>query len=212
VTIDSYLAALGRALPRSARLRALPEIREHLRDAAARHREAGRSRFDAEAAATKEFGPVAEVARRIGTELAIRETRIATALALAAVAFFVFPLHVVPESTLPPAPWAEMPTDLLVLQRVAIAFWVFAGAFAGLSVVLAWTRFTSYTARLLALAAVSMASSAAVSAALVARWFSYTPATPSWGFAVPLAVACLVACAFTARWARSSRARLLAIE
>ena len=35
-----------------ARLRALPEIREHLRDAAARHREAGRSPFDAEAART----------------------------------------------------------------------------------------------------------------------------------------------------------------
>jgi hypothetical protein len=212
VTIDAYLVALERALPRSARLRALAEVREHLRDTAERHREAGVAPFEAEAAATREFGPVSEVARRIGAELAVRETRIASVLALGAVAFFVFPLYVVPENTLPPAPWAEIPVDLVVLQRVAVAFWVFAGAFAGLSVVLAWTRWTPYASRLLALATISIASSLAVSVALVVRWFSYTPATPSWGLAAPLAASCLAACAFMALWSRSSRRHLLAAD
>lgn len=82
MTIDAYLAELERSLPRVGRNRALREAREHLRDAAARHREAGASDHDAEAAATNDFGPVDEVALRLSAELAVRQTRIASAAAV----------------------------------------------------------------------------------------------------------------------------------
>ena len=140
VTIDAYLAELSRLLPRTARLRALAEVREHLRDSAARHRAAGVSPGDAELRATGEFGEVELVAHRLGGELAIRETRIAALLALAAVAFFVFPFYVVPENTLPPATWVEKPYELLVLQRVALGLWLAAGVLAVASTALAWSR------------------------------------------------------------------------
>ncbi len=82
MTIDAYLAELERALPRTRRDRALREAREHLRDAAARHRAAGASDFEAETAATRDFGPVDEVARRLSAELAVRKRRMASALVL----------------------------------------------------------------------------------------------------------------------------------
>jgi hypothetical protein len=80
VTIDAYLAELERGLPRTGRDRALREAREHLRDAAARHRAGGVPDFEAETAATRDFGPVDEVARRLSAELAVRKKRIASAL------------------------------------------------------------------------------------------------------------------------------------
>ena len=80
LTIDAYLAELERALPRSGRDRALREVREHLRDAAARHRANGATDVAAETAATTDFGPVDEVARRLSAELALRKRRVASAL------------------------------------------------------------------------------------------------------------------------------------
>ena len=80
MTIDAYLSELERALPRTGRDRALREVREHLRDAASRHRTGGASEFDAEAAATRDFGPVDEVARRLCVELAGRRRRVASVL------------------------------------------------------------------------------------------------------------------------------------
>jgi hypothetical protein len=210
MTIDAYVAELERSLSWAARRRALPEIKEHLRDSAARHRAAGASSFEAEEAATRDFGPAADVARRVDRELAVRETRLASVLALGAVLAFVVPLYVVPENTLPPAPWAELPTELLVLQRIAIAFWLFAGAFAAVSAVLAWTRWSSFISRTLGLAIASLTTSIVASAALVVRWFSYTPATPEWGLAAPLAASCLSACVLAALWTRSTRRRLAA--
>lgn len=209
MTIDVYLAALERALPRVARRRALREVRDHLRDSAARNRAAGASEFDAEGAATREFGPVAEVARRLSAELAVRETRIAAVLVLGAVAFFVFPLYVVPENSLPPAPWAEKPDDILLLQRVAIGLWLLAGMLAAVSVALAWTRWPRGTALALLGATVAIAGSIVASSIMVVRWFEVTSSTPNFALAVPLAAASLVACAFAAVWARSRR-RLLA--
>ncbi len=85
MTIDAYLAELENALPRTRRDRALREAREHLRDAAARHRAAGVSDFEAEVAATRDFGPVDEVARRLSAELAVRERKVASALVLLSV-------------------------------------------------------------------------------------------------------------------------------
>lgn len=210
MTIDAYLAELERRLPRIARLRALPEIREHLRDGAARHGAAGLSPFDAEAAATRDFGSVADVARRFGSELAVRETRIASVLSLAGVAFFVFPLYVVPENTLPPAPWAEKPHDIAFLQGVAVGLWLLAGALAAASVLLSLSRWPRLAPLTLLSAACGIAGSITVSVVLVVRWFALTPATPNWGYAAPLALACLGVCAAAALWARSSSRRFVA--
>lgn len=180
-----------------------------MRDSAARHRSGGLPPHAAEAAAVDDFGPAEVVARRLAREGAIREIRVATLGALGAVAFFVFPLYVVPENTLPAAPWAEKPRDVLVLQMVTVAFWLVAGAIATASVVLAWTRWSRFAAPVLGAAFVAIAGSALTAAALVERWFAAAPATPSWPLVgAPLAVGCLVACAAAAKWART-RGRVL---
>jgi hypothetical protein len=208
MTIDAYLAELERRLPRLTGRRALAEVREHLRDTASRQRSAGMSAAAAEEAATSAFGPPDDVARRFLAELVPRELRVAAALALGAVAFFVVPLYVVPENTLPPAPWLEKPQDLLVLQVAGVGLWVAAGALALAAAVLAWTRWLRLVVPTLESAAVALVASIAVDAALVVRWFSYTPATAGWGLALPLALACLAVCGGSALWARASRRRL----
>jgi hypothetical protein len=208
VTIDAYLAELERRLPRLTRRRALAEVREHLRDAASRHRSAGMSAPAAEAAATRAFGPPDDVARRFLAELVPRELRAAATLALGAVVFFVVPLYVVPENTLPPAPWLEKPRDLQVLQTVGIAFWAAAGLLALAAAVLAWTRLNRFVVPALTCASVALLASIVLDAALVVRWFSYTPATPGWALAAPFAAACLVVCGGGALWARASRRRI----
>jgi len=210
MTIDAYLAELERRLPRIARRRILAEAQEHLRDSAARHSsEGGLVPHDAEAAAVADFGPVEIVARKLAATGAIRETRIATVVALGAVAFFVVPLYVVPENTLPPAPWQEKPRDIALLQLVSVALWVAAGALALAAAALSWTRWSRLAALPLACAPIALAGSVAFSVVLVVRWFALTPNTPNWALAAPLAAMCLVACAAAALWARSSRRRLV---
>ena len=206
MTIDSYLAELRRLLPRVARVRALPEVREHLRDAAARHRAAGMPPGDAEVRATGEFGDATEVATRLGRELAVRETRLASLLALLAVAMFVFPLYVIPENTLGPAPWVEKPRDIAALQNLALGLWVTAGVLATASVVLAWTRRQRTASTLLVAVAVAMLGVTAASIALYVRWHEETLASPSW--AIPPAVVCVGAVAAAAAWNISTRRRL----
>lgn len=208
MTIDAYLVALERLLPRSARLRVLPEVREHLRDTATAQRASGLSPLDAEVAATRAFGAVEDVSRRLGGELAVRESRLAGALAVATTVFFVFPLYVVPENTLPPAPWTEKPRDIALLQNVALACWIVACLLAAAALLLAWTRWFRHTAPVLACATAAIMGATAVTAAVAVRWFSLTPATPAWSLAAPLALACVVACSAAALWARSSGRRL----
>jgi hypothetical protein len=208
MTIDAYLGELERRLPRMGRRRVLAEAQEHLRDSAARHRAVGVSAHASELAATADFGPVEVVARRLTAEGAIRETRIATLAALGAVAFFVFPLYVVPENTLPPAPWAEKPRDIFVLQQVSIGLWLVAGALATAGAVVAWTRWSRLAAPVLAAAATAIAGSALAAAVLVVRWYAVTPSTPNWPLAGALAAICLLACTVAASWARA-RGRLL---
>ncbi|CAN5273951.1 hypothetical protein BH09ACT13_BH09ACT13_13590 [soil metagenome] len=195
MTIDAYLEALERRLPRISRRRILAEAQEHLRDSAERHGSKGLPPHIAEAAAVADFGPVEIVARRLAEQGAIRDTRIAALVALGAVAFFVFPLYVVPENTLPPAPWAEKPRDIFVLQLVSIAFWLGAGGLAAAGAVLAWTRWSRFASIVLIAACAGIAGSTVVAAVLVARWFSLTPATPNWALAAPLALGSLLACA-----------------
>jgi hypothetical protein len=208
VTIDAYLAELERRLPRLGRRRILAEAREHLRDSAVRHRAAGVSAPAAELAATADFGSIEVVARRLAREGAVRETRIATLAALGAVAFFVFPLYVVPENSLPPAPWAEKPRDIFVLQLVSVAIWLVAGALAAASAAVAWTRWSYLAAPVLVTASAAIAGASAVVAAIGARWVALTPATPNWPLAAALAAGCLLACLAAATWALTHR-RLL---
>ena len=209
MTIDAYLAELERRLPRIGRRRVLAEAHEHLRDSAARARAAGISDHAAEAAAVADFGPVELVSRRLAGEGARRETRIATLVALGAVAFFVFPLYVVPENTLPPAPWAEKPAEIFVLQLVTVALWLLAGALAAASAALAWTRWAHVAAPVLAAASAAIAGSTVAAAVLVERWFAVAPATPSWPLVgAPLAVGCLLACVAAMTWTLAHR-RLL---
>ena len=201
MTIDAYLAELERRLPRIARRRVVVEAQEHLRDSAARHRAAGLSPHAAETAAVENFGSVEIVARRLAVEGAVRETRISTLVALGAVAFFVVPLYVVPENTLPPAPWAEKPRDIFVLQLVSIAFWLGAGALATASAALAWTRWSRLAAPVLTAALVAIAGSVLVAAALVERWFAAASETPAWPLiAAPLAAGCVAVCALATAW------------
>ncbi len=192
--------------------RSRAEVREHLRDAADRYEARGLSRADAERAAVSDFGPVDEIGRRLGFELAVRETRVAAALAVCATVFFVFPLYVVPENTLPPAPWLEKPRDIVVLQLVMVALWVAAGVLALAATAVAWTRLSKLAAPVLSAALVALAGSLVAGIVLTVRWFSYTPSTPNWALAAPLAAACLVACAGAAAWARSSRGRLELVD
>jgi hypothetical protein len=212
VTIDRYLAELERRLPRLARRRALAEAREHLHDAAARHQHRGLPREAAEALAVEDFGHFELVARRFASEVAVRETRLAAALALGAALFFVFPLYVVPENTLPPAPWLEKPRDIFLLQLVSVGLWLAAGALALAATALSWTRWSRLASPAVTCALIALAGSVAVSVALVVRWFALTPATPNWAFAAPLGAACLVVCAGAAVWARSSCRRLVVYD
>lgn len=210
MTIDAYLVALERLLPRFAGRRAVAEVREHLRDTAAEQSAAGLSPLDAEVAATQAFGAVDEVARRLGAELAVHESRFACVLALGATALFVFPLYVVPENTLPPAPWAEKPSDIALLQGIAVGCWIGACLLAATATLFAWTRWSRLAAPLLVCSAASVTGSTAVSIVLVERWFALTPATLNWALAAPLAATCVALCGAAAVWARSSRPRLLA--
>jgi hypothetical protein len=208
VTVDSYLAELRRLLPRTARLRVLPEVREHLRDAAARHRAEGASPGNAEMLATAEFGDVRGVAARLGRELAIRETRIAALLVLGVVALFIFPLYVIPENTLPPAPSAEKPSELLALERAALGLWLAAGMLATVSAVLAWSRWRRAVPVALIATAAAIAGASGVSGALFWRWSVHTPSTPNLALANALALPIVIACVTAAWWTVTSRRRL----
>lgn len=209
MTIDAYLAELERRLPLTARPRALSEVREHLRDAAARHRAEGVSPADAELRATGEFGVVTEVAARLGGELAVRETRIAALVALGAVALFVFPFYVVPENSLPPATWEEKPFELLALQRVILGLWLTAGALALIGAALAWSRRPSIASFVLATTAAAITGASVMTAVLLWRWAEHSPATPNLALSSALAVPIIAVCGVAAWWTLASRRRLV---
>jgi hypothetical protein len=211
MTIAEYIAELERRLPRSGRRRVLAEVGEHLRDSASGHASRGLSRIAAEAAAVEDFGPIDLVARRLAAHGALRETRLATVVALAAVGFFVFPLYVVPENTLPPAPWVEKPRDVLVLQLVTVALWIAAAGLAMAGAALAWTRWSRLAAPVLVSTSAVLTAAVLAAVVLVERWFEAAPSTPSWPLlAAPLAIGCLAACGAGSRWAL--RRRILLAE
>jgi hypothetical protein len=210
VTIAMYLSELSRRLPRVRRGRILAEARAHLRDSASRHEADGLTRAVAEEAATHDFGDVSDVARRFAAEVAITETRLASALAFGSVLFFVFPLYVVPENTLPPATWTEKPVGILVLQTLSVALWVSAGVLAAASAALALTRWSHLTAPLLEGVLRTLGASILVSVLLVAHWATESSIVVLWPLVSgPLAFACLATCAEAAGWAHSRRCRLV---
>jgi hypothetical protein len=210
VTVAAYVAELAGRLPRLGRRRILKEVEAHLEDASRRHQSEGLPREEAEAAAIRDFGDVTVVARGLAAEVAVRETRIAPLLALGATAFFVFPLYVVPENTLPPAEWATKPQDVLVLQVATIALWLAAGALAAASSLLAWTRWSRFASPVLQLGFGALTASVVASLVLAVRWVVTVPDAYVWPLlAGPLALGCLAACAQAAGWAHSRRCRLV---
>jgi hypothetical protein len=126
------------------------------------------------------------------------------------VAFFVFPLYVVPENTLPPATWSERPFGIALLQAVSIGLWVTAGVLASVGTALACTRWSRVAAPLLEGVLRALAASILVSVFLVIHWIVSASVVVLWPLLPgPLALTCLAACAEAAGWAHSRRCRLV---
>ncbi len=106
---ERYVRELEARLPFAlgVRRRVLAEVREHLR-------EGGQD-------ALGRFGPVDELAAELAGELRLRAAARASWLVPAVVVAIVFPFYVVPENTLPPAPWVVKPDYLAWKQHVAVA-------------------------------------------------------------------------------------------
>jgi hypothetical protein len=106
---DRYVRELEARLPFALGLRnrAVAEIREHLRDGGDE--------------ALARFGPVEGLAAELSSELRARAAARASWLVPPLIALFVFPLYVLPENTLPPAPWDRKPDYLAWKQDVALA-------------------------------------------------------------------------------------------
>ena len=209
--VDEYLADLARRLPRTHRPRFLAEAEEHLRDAANANRLRGLDAAAAERAAIRSFGDPEVVARRFAAVSALSSVRLGSLLALAAVVALVLPLYGIPENTLPPARWEEKPTDIAVLQALAMAFWLTAVVLAALGFGSSLARHTRLAAGALVAATAAVAGFLAVGVVLFARWLAEAPWTPLWpflGLALPITVACLGVCVAASLWVRD-RSRTL---
>lgn len=111
---ERYLRELERRLPFALGLRerVVAEIREHLREGGDE--------------ALARIGPVDELAEELARELRVRAAARASWLIPVLVALFVFPFYVVPENTLPPAPWDVKPDYLAWKQHTAVGAWLVA--------------------------------------------------------------------------------------
>jgi hypothetical protein len=173
--VSAYLEELRRRLPATLRRRFLQEARDHIEDGG----------LDA-------FGPLDEVASRMRRELARETDRLATRGILRLVAVYVIPLYVIPENTLPPAPWDTMPSHLAWKVTAAEAAFAAAAAIALLAVaaVGALRRFALFGA------VGALAASALVALPLAWQWpvgsgFA-AGALAAGRIALALAVACTV--------------------
>jgi hypothetical protein len=169
--IDTYLRELRQRLPRWAGRRFLVEAEAHLRDAAARHRQAGQAAEQAERRAVEEFGPPEEIAARAARQIAAAARRPAALLVLAAALLYVVPLYGIPENVLPPAPWSSVPDHLAIGRDAAVGLWI--GAIAAATTGVVTTRWAAS-----AIALCWLAASALVSAAVAVAWDAEAPATP----------------------------------
>jgi hypothetical protein len=161
---DRYVRELERRLPFAFGLRArvVAEVREHLR-------EGGEE-------ALARFGAVDELAEQLVRELRVRAVARAAWLLPGVVAAFVFPFYVLPENTLPPAPWAEKPEYLEWKQHAAIAAFLIAIGLAALAFVVARVRPTFALMPLVA-SVVALGTAVGLGAIVAVQWIDAVPGT-----------------------------------
>jgi hypothetical protein len=210
VTIDEYLAELGRLLPRRRRRRVLAETEEHLHDAARACRREGLDHRAAERLAVERFGTPESVAREVAAAYAIVEVRLASLLAVGAALALFLPLYGIPENTLPPATWDQKPSDIGLLQTVLVVTWLTASLFAGLGLALSLLGHARVARTALLGAVVAVATFLVVGSLLFARWLEEAPSTPLWPFlalSLPVTAGSLAVCAAATVWvSRHARA------
>jgi hypothetical protein len=161
---EEYMRELERRLPFAfgLRARAVAEVREHLRDGGDE--------------ALERFGPVEEVAAQLAAELRPGAVARASWLLPVIVAAFVFPLYVLPENTLPPAPWTEKPGYLEWKQHVALAAFLCALALAAAGFVAGRLRPRLAVAPLVG-SVVALGVATLFSAVVAVQWIDAVPGT-----------------------------------
>jgi hypothetical protein len=177
VTIEDYLGALRRELPRGRRVRrVLVEVEDYLRAAALEH---------GEEEAVARFGPVHEVAAAFAPTFAAATAwrSIACALLASVLAFATFPLL---ENVLPPAPWPSgvPPDDLHWKQHAVLALFAVGGALTLAAAIALLARRRLLALGLVAAAALVLAAMLVLGAVLAYQWQEAVPGAPG-----PLAIA-----------------------
>jgi hypothetical protein len=162
-----------------------------------------------------------EAVERFGSprELAVEAARVARPIRLlrltivyaAVVALFVLPLYVIPEGTLPPAPWAERPDYLTWKLYVADAAYLVALITALVAVAAAWRRFSRTTFGSLVVSGCALAVSAVATAFLTVQWADAVPGATTTLVGTLLATGLLV-CLATGALASTERVRRFARE
>jgi hypothetical protein len=161
---ERYVRELERRLPFALGLRSrvLYEVREHLRDGGEE--------------ALARFGPVDELAAEFSEELRVRAAARASWLVPAVVAGFVVPFYVIPENTLPPAPWTVKPDYLAWKQHAAIASFVIAGGFGAVAFVTGRVRPRLAVVPLIASLA-ALATAVVFGSVVAIQWIDAVPGT-----------------------------------
>jgi len=185
--IERYLLDLAAQLafygvPRRRAARVVAESRDHLIELAAEEGEPG---------AVACFGPpqriAVEVARALQPVVLFRSTLVF----LGALALFVLPLYVIPENTLPPAPWDERPDYLTWKLYVSLGAFGVALPAALIAVAAAWRRRRRIALASLSLAGAALAVSAAVGAIGAIQWAQAVPGSTRTLVLSLVATACL---------------------
>lgn len=161
---ERYVRELERRLPFALglRRRVISEVREHLR-------EGGEE-------ALARFGSLDEVATQLRDELRVRAVARASWFVPAILVAFVFPFYVLPENTLPPAPWDVKPEYLAWKQHVALGAFLVSFALALVAFVAARVRPTLAVAPLVSsLAALALA--VGFSSVVAVQWIDAVPGT-----------------------------------
>ena len=185
--IERYLLDLRAQLafygvPRRRANRVVAESRDHLIELAAEDDEHG---------AVARFGPpqriALEVARAMQPVVLFRSTLVF----VGALALFVLPLYVIPENTLPPAPWDERPDYLTWKLYVSLGAFGVALPAALIAVAAAWRRRRRIALASLSLAGAALAVSAAVGAIGAVQWAQAVPGSTTTLVLSLVATACL---------------------
>jgi hypothetical protein len=161
---ERYVRELERRLPFALglRRRVISEVREHLHEGGDE--------------ALARFGPLEEVATQLARELRIRAIARASWLLPAIVAAFVFPFYVLPENTLPRAPWDAKPEYLAWKQHVALGALLVAFALALLAFVAARVR-PMLASIPLAGSLAALAVAVAFGSVVAVQWIDAVPGT-----------------------------------